>query len=111
MDEYQLQAFSSKTMNGALTYTLIDVVRANPNVTYVELLDKIQARIAKANERGCVGGPRILSRIFGPNITQVFYYPQPLRNGKGFYEIMAVTSFVSFFLMSVFLFFKKIKFK
>ncbi|KAK5770405.1 metacaspase-1-like [Gossypium arboreum] len=63
-------AFSSKTMNGALTYILIEVVKADPDVTYGNLLKRIEERIEKANERGCVGGSRILSRIFGPNITQ-----------------------------------------
>ncbi|KAG8473440.1 hypothetical protein CXB51_035614 [Gossypium anomalum] len=46
-------AFSSKTMNGALTYILIEVVKADRYVTYGDLLKRIEERIEKANERGC----------------------------------------------------------
>ncbi|OMO87029.1 Peptidase C14, caspase catalytic [Corchorus capsularis] len=63
-------AFNSKTMNGAMTFILIEVVRENLNVTYGDLLDEMQERIEKVNKQGCSGNSRILSRIFGPNLTQ-----------------------------------------
>ncbi|XVF67224.1 hypothetical protein PTKIN_Ptkin10aG0103100 [Pterospermum kingtungense] len=63
-------AFSSKSMNGALTYILIQVVRENPEITYGALLDEMQEGIDQANQQGCLSGPRFLRRIFGPNLTQ-----------------------------------------
>ncbi|XP_022744394.1 metacaspase-1-like [Durio zibethinus] len=63
-------AFSSKSMYGAMTFILIEVVRGRPSITYGELLDRMQERIEQANQQGCFGGSRILSRIFGPNLTQ-----------------------------------------
>ncbi|XWS39741.1 hypothetical protein CRYUN_Cryun18bG0080400 [Craigia yunnanensis] len=63
-------AFSSKSMNGAMTYILIEVVKARPSVTYGELLDEMHKRIEETNKQGCLGGSRLLSRIFGPNLTQ-----------------------------------------
>ncbi|XP_022726280.1 metacaspase-1-like [Durio zibethinus] len=62
-------AFSSKSMNGAMTVTLIDIVRSRPSITYGELLDEMEERIHQVNIEGCLGS-RILSRIFGPNLTQ-----------------------------------------
>lgn len=58
-------------MNGAMTYALIDVLRRKPNITYGELLDQIEKRIEDANQQGCFGGSRILTKLFGPNLTQV----------------------------------------
>ncbi|TYI41343.1 hypothetical protein ES332_A01G013800v1 [Gossypium tomentosum] len=63
-------ALNSKTMNGAMTYILIDVVRGNLNITYGDLLDQIETRIEDANQQGWFGGSRILSKLFGPNLTQ-----------------------------------------
>ncbi|KAB2095089.1 hypothetical protein ES319_A01G011400v1, partial [Gossypium barbadense] len=73
-EDYQVaadtSALNSNTMNGAMTYILIDVVRCNPNITYGDLLDQIETRIEDANQQGCFGGSRILSKLFGPNLTQ-----------------------------------------
>ncbi|TYG81544.1 hypothetical protein ES288_D01G013300v1 [Gossypium darwinii] len=63
-------ALNSNTMNGAMTYILIDVVRGNPDITYGDLLDQIETRIEDANQQGCFGGSRILSNLFGPNLSQ-----------------------------------------
>ncbi|MBA0576012.1 hypothetical protein Golob_024030 [Gossypium lobatum] len=63
-------ALNSKTMNGAMTYILIDVVRGNPDITYGDLLDQIETRIEDANQQGCFGGSTILSKLFGPNLSQ-----------------------------------------
>ncbi|KAK8312024.1 hypothetical protein V6Z12_D01G012000 [Gossypium hirsutum] len=63
-------ALNSNTMNGAMTYILIDVVRGNPDITYGDLLDQIETRIEDANQQGCFGGSRILSKLFGPNLSQ-----------------------------------------
>ncbi|XP_017639949.1 metacaspase-1-like isoform X2 [Gossypium arboreum] len=63
-------ALNSKTINGAMTYILIDVVRGNLNITYGDLLDQIETRIEDANQQGWFGGSRILSKLFGPNLTQ-----------------------------------------
>ncbi|KAH1120389.1 hypothetical protein J1N35_003549 [Gossypium stocksii] len=63
-------ALNSKTMNGAMTYVLIDVVRGNPNITYGDLFDQIETRIEDANQQGCFGGSRILRKLFGPNLNQ-----------------------------------------
>ncbi|MBA0702647.1 hypothetical protein Goari_022328, partial [Gossypium aridum] len=67
-------ALNSNTMNGAMTYILIDVVRGNPDITYGDLLDQIETRIEDANQQGCFGGSTILSKLFGPNLSQVFIY-------------------------------------
>ncbi|XP_052881263.1 metacaspase-1-like isoform X2 [Gossypium arboreum] len=73
-EDYQVaadtSALNSNTVNGAMTYILIDVVRCNPNITYGDLLDQIETRIEDANQQGCFGGSRILSKLFGPNLTQ-----------------------------------------
>ncbi|XVE93149.1 hypothetical protein REPUB_Repub01dG0165200 [Reevesia pubescens] len=64
-------AFSSKSMNGAMTFILIEVVNEKQSITYGYLLDEMHKRIEEANQQGCLGGSRILSRILGPNLTQV----------------------------------------
>ncbi|KAK6241350.1 hypothetical protein SCA6_006739 [Theobroma cacao] len=63
-------AFSSKSMNGAMTFILVRVVREKSRITYGELLNEMHERIKEANKQGCLGDSRILSRIFGPNLTQ-----------------------------------------
>ncbi|KAK8706571.1 hypothetical protein V6N13_050132 [Hibiscus sabdariffa] len=65
-------ALNSKTMNGAMTFVLIEAVRGRGqgNITYGELLDSMEERIEQANQQGCLGGSRILTRLFGPNLTQ-----------------------------------------
>ncbi|KAE8667897.1 hypothetical protein F3Y22_tig00112354pilonHSYRG00081 [Hibiscus syriacus] len=65
-------ALNSKTMNGAMTYVLIEVVRAREqrSITYGELLEEMEKRIEQANQQGCLGGSGILSKLFGPNLTQ-----------------------------------------
>ncbi|KAK8622334.1 hypothetical protein V6N13_117255 [Hibiscus sabdariffa] len=65
-------ALNSKSMNGAMTYSLTEVVRARGqrNITYGELLDEMEELIEQANQQRCLGGSRILTRLFGPNLTQ-----------------------------------------
>ncbi|KAK8706570.1 hypothetical protein V6N13_050131 [Hibiscus sabdariffa] len=65
-------ALNSKTMNGAMTFILIEAVRGRGqgNITYGELLDSMEERIEQANQQGCLGGSRKLTRLFGPNLTQ-----------------------------------------
>ncbi|KAK8648047.1 hypothetical protein V6N13_128809 [Hibiscus sabdariffa] len=65
-------ASNSKTINGAMTFVLIEAVRGRGqrNITYGELLDEMEDRIEQANQQGCLGGSRILARLFGPNLTQ-----------------------------------------
>ncbi|XWS68286.1 hypothetical protein CRYUN_Cryun04dG0077800 [Craigia yunnanensis] len=63
-------AFSSKSMNGAMTFSLIEAVRRKQNITYGELLEEMQRRFEQVNRQGYLGDSRILSRIFGPNLTQ-----------------------------------------
>ncbi|GMI88353.1 hypothetical protein HRI_002504600 [Hibiscus trionum] len=75
-------AFSSNQMSGALTFILIEVVRGNPDITYGDLLDEMQGKIEKANQQGCGGGSRILSRFCGPNLTQ-----KPLLSASEEFEV------------------------
>ncbi|KAK8527796.1 hypothetical protein V6N13_085603 [Hibiscus sabdariffa] len=65
-------ALNSRSMNGAMTYSLTEIVRGRGqrNITYGELLDEMEERIEQANQQGCLGGSRILTRLFGPNLTQ-----------------------------------------
>ncbi|XVE66566.1 hypothetical protein DITRI_Ditri08aG0088800 [Diplodiscus trichospermus] len=63
-------AFSSKKMNGAMTFILIEEVRRKPSTTYGELLYRMHERIEQANQQRCLGGSTVVSRIFGPNFTQ-----------------------------------------
>ncbi|KAE8679985.1 7-deoxyloganetin glucosyltransferase [Hibiscus syriacus] len=65
-------AADTSTMNGAMTFVLIEVVRGRGqrNITYGELLEEMEDRIEQANQQGCLGGSRILSKLFGPDLTQ-----------------------------------------
>ncbi|KAM7251198.1 hypothetical protein ACFE04_023081 [Oxalis oulophora] len=65
---------SGKTMNGAMTYLLIDAIRTGQsnasNITYGDLLDKIYRQIEQVTRTGCFGNATVLRGLFGKKIIQ-----------------------------------------
>lgn len=71
-----MQAFTGKSMNGVLTYILIDNVKKNEKLTYADLLDKIQDAIDQFNTNDhCHIGSKFLQKFFTNRITQVSILP------------------------------------
>lgn len=63
-------AFTRNTMNGALTFLLIDFLKKYPGLTYGDLLDMMHEAIQDVNtEGGCLATSRIFRRIF-QNLSQ-----------------------------------------
>lgn len=63
-------AFTKNTMNGALTFLLIDLLKKYPGLTYGDLLDMTHEGIQNVNnEGGCLATSRIFRRMFR-NLTQ-----------------------------------------
>uniref|UniRef100_A0A6N2MV95 Peptidase C14 caspase domain-containing protein n=1 Tax=Salix viminalis TaxID=40686 RepID=A0A6N2MV95_SALVM len=62
------QAFT-KTMNGALTYLLVYILKKYPGLTYGDLLDLIHEELSKFNEGGCLPA-KFLRKIFKNQLLQ-----------------------------------------
>ena len=65
------QAFT-KTMNGALTYLLVYILKKYPGLTYGDLLDLIHEELSKFNEGGCLPA-KFLRKIFKNQLLQVSF--------------------------------------
>ena len=65
------QAFT-KTMNGALTYLLVYIVKKYPGLTYGDLLDLIHEELSRFNEGGCRPA-KFLRKIFKNQLLQVSF--------------------------------------
>ncbi|KAJ6734464.1 hypothetical protein OIU79_001680 [Salix purpurea] len=59
----------TKTMNGALTYILVYIVKKYPGLTYGNLLDLIHEELSKFNEGGCLPA-KFLRKIFRNQLLQ-----------------------------------------
>lgn len=71
-----MQAFTGRSMNGVLTYILIDNVKKNEKLTYADLLDKIQDAIDQFSTNDhCLIGSKFLQKFFTNRITQVSILP------------------------------------
>lgn len=68
-----MQAFTGKTMNGVLTYILMDIVNKYPGLTYGDLLDLIEETIDKVNSNRCLISSNFINKIFSNRITQVSF--------------------------------------
>ena len=67
-----MQILSRKTMNGALTFILIDLVKRFGEITYGRLLDCMQEDVQRANKKGCL--PCVFFRkLFEYKQIQVIY--------------------------------------
>ncbi|KAF4373713.1 hypothetical protein G4B88_030056 [Cannabis sativa] len=68
-------AFTGKTMNGATTYVLIDILKKNPNITYGDLLDALSDIFEQslADQIKCFNSRR-LARLFGNKINQDYLH-------------------------------------
>ncbi|XP_031281838.1 metacaspase-1-like isoform X2 [Pistacia vera] len=63
-------AFTRKTMNGVLTFILIDIVKKYPGLTYGDLLDLIQETIDEVNSSRCLISSNFFKKFFNNRITQ-----------------------------------------
>ncbi|KAJ6691144.1 hypothetical protein OIU74_015772 [Salix koriyanagi] len=59
----------TKTMNGALTYLLVYILKKYPGLTYGDLLDLIHEELSKFNEGGCLPA-KFLRKIFKNQLLQ-----------------------------------------
>lgn len=59
----------TKTMNGALTYLLIYILKKHPGLTYGDLLDLMHEELRKFNESGCLPA-KFLRKIFKDLLSQ-----------------------------------------
>ncbi|KAG6588766.1 Metacaspase-1, partial [Cucurbita argyrosperma subsp. sororia] len=72
---------TGKSMNGAMTFILIDLIKTCGNVTYGHLLDCMHNAVEKANKRGCIAFT-FFRRLFGYKQIQ-----EPLLSSSEMFDV------------------------
>ncbi|PON81910.1 hypothetical protein TorRG33x02_223310 [Trema orientale] len=67
---FYLQAFSGKTLMGALTYIFLGIIKQYADITYGQLLDLLSETFDVNGASKCLTS-RTLARLFGQRINQV----------------------------------------
>lgn len=68
-------------MTGAMTYSLINAVRQNPDQTYGQLLESMNSAIERANGSGCFYGhlkKLFRNRIYQASFSNLCYFIFPI---------------------------------